>query len=134
MKTAIIIGLMLAAAGCEQGTATTAPTDKTTVNAANTPADNTKVNQRDRDTAALTPGDQGENEVDRTITQKIRKGVMSDDALSTTAKNVKIITTGAIVTLRGPVKSDKERADIAAIAQGTDGVKRVENQLEIAAN
>jgi hyperosmotically inducible protein len=122
MKTAIFIGLMLVATGCDKGTATTAP------------ADNTKVNERDRNTAALTPGDQGENEVDRTITQKIRQGVMKNDALSMTAKNVKIITAGSVVTLRGPVKSDKEKADIAAIATGTDGVKRVDNQLEIAAN
>jgi hyperosmotically inducible protein len=122
MKTAIFIGLMLVATGCDKGTATTAPPD------------NTKVNERDRNTAALTPGDQGENEVDRTITQKIRQGVMKNDALSMTAKNVKIITAGSVVTLRGPVKSDKEKADIAAIATGTDGVKRVDNQLEIAAN
>ena len=122
MKTAIFIGLMLVATGCDKG------------NAASAPADNTKVNERDRNTAALTPGDQGENDVDRTITQKIRQGVMKNDALSMTAKNVKIITAGSIVTLRGPVKSDKEKADIAAIATGTDGVKRVDNQLEIAAN
>jgi hyperosmotically inducible protein len=122
MKTAILIGLMLVATGCDKGSP------------AGAPADNTKVNERDRNTAALTPGDQGENEVDRTITQKVRQGVMKNDALSITAKNVKIITVNSIVTLRGPVKSDKEKADIAAIATGTDGVKRVDNQLEIAAN
>jgi len=122
MKTAIFIGLMLVATGCDKGSPVGAP------------ADNTKVNERDRNTAALTPGDQGENEVDRTITQKVRQGVMKNDALSMTAKNVKIITVSSVVTLRGPVKSDKEKADIAAIATGTDGVKRVDNQLEIAAN
>jgi osmotically-inducible protein OsmY len=121
-KTAILFGLILAATGCDKGSAATAP------------ADNTKVNERDRNTAALTPGDQGENEVDRTITQKIRQGVMKNDALSMTAKNVKIITANSVVTLRGPVNNDKEKADIVAIAQGTDGVKRVDNQLEIAAN
>jgi hyperosmotically inducible periplasmic protein len=122
MKTALILGLMLVAVGCDKGSAS------------NAPPDNTKVNQRDQNTAALTPGDQGENEVDRTITQKVRQGVMKNDALSMTAKNVKIITANSVVTLRGPVKSEKERADIVAIAQGTDGVKRVDNQLEIAAN
>jgi hypothetical protein len=121
-KTAILFGLILAAAGCNKDNASTAP------------ADNTNVNERDRNTAALTPGDQGENEVDRTITQKIRQGVMKNDTLSMTAKNVKIITANSVVTLRGPVKNDKEKADIVAIAQGTDGVKRVDNQLEVAAN
>src|SRR5689334_8263862 len=121
-KTAILFGLILAATGCDKGSAEHAP------------ADNTKVNQRDQNTAALTPGDQGENEVDRTITQKIRQGVMKNDSLSMTAKNVKIITANSVLTLRGPVKNDKEKADIVAIAQGTDGVKRVDNQLEVAAN
>lgn len=121
-KTAILFGLILAATGCDKGSAATAP------------ADNTKVNERDRGTAALTPGDQGENEVDRTITQKIRQGLMKHDTLSMTAKNVKVITANSVVTLRGPVKSDKEKADIVAIAQGTNGVKRVDNQLEVAAN
>src|SRR6185369_12930650 len=115
-KTAILFGLILAATGCDKGTAATAPPD------------NTKVNERDRDTAALTPGDQGENDVDRTITQKIRQGVVKSDSLSMTAKNVKIITANSVVTLRGPVKSDKEKTDIVMIAQGTDGVKRVDNQ------
>ena len=122
MKTIILFGFVLAAAGCDKG------------NAMNVPADNTKANQRDQNTAALTPTDQGENEIDRTITQKIRQGVMKDDALSITAKNVKIITTNSVVTLRGPVSNEKERSDIATIAAGTDGVKRVDNQLEIAAN
>ena len=103
-------------------------------NQAPVPADNTGVNARDTKASAATPTDQGENEVDRTITQKIRQGVMKNDTLSMTAKNVKIITAGSIVTLRGPVKSDKEKADIAAIAQGTEGVKSVNNMLEIAAN
>ena len=59
---------------------------------------------------------------------------MKDDTLSMTAKNVKIITANSVVTLRGPVKSDQEKASVVAIAQHVDGVKRVENQLEIAAN
>jgi hypothetical protein len=122
MRIATLFSIVVAAAGCNQGSASTAP------------ADNTKVNERDQKTAALTPGDQGENEVDRTITQKVRQGVMKNDSLSVTAKNVKIITANAVVTLRGPVKSDKEKTDIVTIAQGTDGVKRVDNQLEVAAN
>ena len=58
---------------------------------------------------------------------------MGSDALSMTAKNVKIITRGGVVTLRGPVKSDKEKTEIAQLAQRIEGVKQVDNQLEIAA-
>jgi len=51
---------------------------------------------------------------------------------STNAKNVKIITNEGTVTLRGPVKSDKEKAEIEAKAKRVAGVKKVDNQLEIA--
>lgn len=94
--------------------------------------DNTKVNERDRDASTLTPMDQGESEADRTITQELRQAVVGSDALSMTAKNIKIITNGQVVTLRGPVKSEEEKAEIAAMARRIEGVKRVDNQLEIA--
>lgn len=101
--------------------------------AAAVPADNTKKNERDRG-ETLTPMDQAENDADRTITQRVRQAVVGKDGLSTNAKNVKIITANGVVTLRGPVQTTSEKADIASIAQGTDGVTRVDNQLEIAAN
>ena len=97
-------------------------------------ADNTGKNARDADGNTLTPLDQGESEADRTITQQIRKAVVDHDQLSTNAKNVKIITQNGVVTLRGPVKSQEEKAAIASVAQKTGGVKRVENQLEIEHN
>lgn len=96
------------------------------------PADNTEKNQRDRTGTTLTPLDQSESEADRNITQEIRKQVVGDDSLSMTAKNVKIITANGVATLRGPVASEQERASIAQIASHVVGVKRVDNQLEIA--
>jgi hyperosmotically inducible protein len=156
MKHVIIVSLVLAAAGCDRSAAkesanhdnpgaanpaaanAPANTPAADIHAAtpavNTAADNTKKNERDRDPSTLTPGDQGGSEADRTITQKVRQGVVKDDALSITGKNVKIITVDGVVTLRGPVKSDKEKSVIAGIAKGVDGVKHVDNQLEIAAN
>jgi hyperosmotically inducible periplasmic protein len=102
---------------------------------AQTPApDNSAKNVRDRDDQTKTAGDQSENEADRTISQNIRKSLTSDDSLSTNAKNVKVITVDGKVTLRGPVKSDQEKAAIAAKAQQVAGVKNVDNQLEIASN
>ena len=95
-------------------------------------ADNSGRNVRDRDDQNKTTGDQSENEADRTITQNIRRAVTADDSLSTNAKNVKIITNDGTVTLRGPVKSEKEKAEIEAKAKQVAGVKRVDNQLEIA--
>ncbi len=89
-------------------------------------------NVRDRNEANKTAGDQSENEADRTITQNIRQALTADDSLSTNAKNVKIITNDGTVTLRGPVKSDKEKVEIEAKAKQVAGVKKVDNQLEIA--
>ena len=57
---------------------------------------------------------------------------MADDQLSMLAKNVKIITNEGAVTLRGPVKSSEEKAQIASVAKGVAGVKQVDNQLEVA--
>jgi hyperosmotically inducible periplasmic protein len=94
--------------------------------------DNTGRNVRDRNGDTKTPGDQSENEADRTITQNIRQAITADDSLSTNAKNVKIITNDGTVTLRGPVKSEKEKAEIEAKAKQVAGVKRVHNQLEVA--
>jgi hyperosmotically inducible periplasmic protein len=135
MKIAIMIPLVLAVAACDRAERTSADGQVTTTTATDhVAADNTKKNERDKGPSALTPMDQGENEYDRTITQNIRQGVIKDDAFSTTAKNIKIITQNGVVTLRGPVKSDKEKNDVVAIAQRVEGVKRVDNQLEIASN
>jgi hyperosmotically inducible protein len=96
------------------------------------PADNTDKNERDRNSATLTPGDQGESEADRTITQQARQSVVAEDDFSMAAKNVKIITVDGVVTLRGPVENVREKTEIAAVVNKVQGVKRVDNQLEIA--
>src|ERR1700720_460303 len=69
-------------------------------------ADNTKKNQRDRSGETKTSGDQSNSSQDVKITAAIRRAVVRDHSLSMTAKNVKIITSNGMVTLRGPVKSD----------------------------
>ena len=94
--------------------------------------DNTGRNVRDRGDT-LTSGDQSEAEADRTLSQKIRRAVVEDKSLSTTAHNVKIITANGVVTLRGPVKSDEERKKIAAKAEQLAGAGKVQNYLEVAA-
>jgi osmotically-inducible protein OsmY len=94
--------------------------------------DNTGRNARDRNDQNKTAQDQSESEADRKISQDIRAALTSDDSLSTNAKNVKVITRDGTVTLRGPVKSDKEKTQIEAKAKHVTGVQRVENQLEVA--
>ena len=136
MRTVIILPMLLAAAGCSRYEDKSAdlgrPADAPRV--AETQADNTDRNKRDREPSALTPGDQGENQIDLSITQKIRQEVVKDDMLSSTAKNIKIITRAGVVTLRGPVKSDEEKTAISLLALRVGGVQRVDNQLETVAD
>ena len=110
------------------------PAAKAQTQAATTAPDNTGRNVQDRSGATLTPGDQSESEADRTLTQKVRQAVMADESLSTTAHNIKIISVNGIVTLRGPVNSAQEKANIEAKAQQIAGATKVDNQLEIVAN
>lgn len=135
MNYAILLLVGVVATACDQRGRDEKPTGADgTRPATNAAADNTDKNERDRSGAALTPGDQGGSEADRTVTQQVRQGVMAEDALSITGKNVKVITVDGVVTLRGPVKSAEEKATIASIAQRVSGVKRVDNQLETVTN
>lgn len=98
-------------------------------------SDNSGRNVRDRNDATLTSGDQGNTPADRDITQKVRKTLVSGtNDYSMTAKNIKIITADGKVTLRGPVKTDAEKAGIVTIARSVAGEANVDDQLEVKAN
>jgi len=56
------------------------------------PADNTKLNERDRNANEPTADRQKDNRSDREITQQVRKAIVKDKSLSTYAHNVKVIT------------------------------------------
>jgi hyperosmotically inducible periplasmic protein len=99
---------------------------------AQTPADNTKVNKRDRAKGAATADQQKESTTDREITQKIRRALMDDKTLSTYAHNVKVITQDGNVTLKGPVRTVDEKKTVEARATEVAGAGRVTNQISIA--
>jgi osmotically-inducible protein OsmY len=127
-----IVALALAV-GCDKGSQpTTDNSPAVKESPAMVEADNSAKNERDRAADKLTPMDQGESKLDRGITQQVRQNVMAEQALSTNAKNVKIVTVDGVVTLRGPVETGAEKSSIAALAKHVDGVKRVDNQLEVA--
>lgn len=98
--------------------------------AADSNADNTGKNTRDKDGQTLTPVDQSNDPADIKMTADIRKMVVADDSLSALAKNVKIITVAKVVTLRGPVETAKEKATIAEHA-GHTKPKEIVNQIEV---
>jgi osmotically-inducible protein OsmY len=80
----------------------------------------------------LSPIDrEGYAEGDLAMTDRLRQGLMQHEALSFDAKNVKVITQGGRVTLRGAVKNAKERVDIERLALKTAGSGNVDSQLEV---
>jgi len=74
---------------------------------------------------------QGNDEGDLDLTQRIRKQLMADDALSFSAKNVKIITENGVVTLAGAVKNETEANEVRQKAIAEAGEGRVKDELQI---
>jgi hyperosmotically inducible periplasmic protein len=95
------------------------------------PADNTTVNQRDRNQNEPAADQQKNNLSDRDITQQIRRAIVKDKSLSTYAHNVKVITQNGQVTLKGPVRSDEEKRSIEAKATEIVGENKVTSELDI---
>lgn len=96
-----------------------------------TEPDNSKVNERIENNNELSSQDQGSSEVDIKLTQKIRQDVVKQEAFSTEAQNIKIITIGGKVTLKGPVKTMEEKNRINSIAVKIAGVKNVTNEITV---
>jgi hypothetical protein len=113
-------------------TTTTSPSDATRDAGGGTQAVVTPgPEDRSRDASTLTPLSQGNSEPEIRITAAIRRAVMGDGSLGFDAKNVKIITVGSTVTLRGPVPTERERSTIEAYAKKTPGVSKVDDQIEV---
>ncbi|HEX2524408.1 MAG TPA: BON domain-containing protein [Terriglobia bacterium] len=123
-----IVLISLALANCDMQTGRVEKKAEAT-----TDADNTARNERDRNAATQLPTDQAENDADRQVSADVRKAITSDDSLSVNAQNVKIITSNGYVTLRGPVKTEREKEAIGAKAKQVAGVHGVTNLLEVEA-
>jgi osmotically-inducible protein OsmY len=92
-----------------------------------TQPDNTKMNQN----PGATADQQKANTSDREITRNIRRAVIQDKSLSTYAHNVKIITQGGKVTLKGPVNSADEKSNIEAKAVAVAGQDNIDDQITV---
>jgi len=97
-------------------------------------ADNTGINDRDRDDSAITAQTQSNETGDVELLSAIRQEIVEEDSLSTTAHNIKIVTNNGAVTLRGPVNSAAEKSQVEKLVQEVTGVASVDNQLDIAQN
>jgi len=93
--------------------------------------DNSKMNKRDRAKSQKTADDQKNNKSDIQISADIRKSIVGDKSLSTYAHNVKIVTRGGVVTLKGPVRTEDEKGSVEAKAKEVAGADKVTSQITV---
>jgi hypothetical protein len=111
--------------------------DRATMAAATPPsnaapdADDTPKNQSDQAASATTADQQGNGKTDLQLTASIRRSIVSDASLSTYAHNVKIVVQNGVATLKGPVRTQEEKAAIEAKAAAVVGQDHVVDQMEI---
>lgn len=86
---------------------------------------------RDARAHGPTADQQKENRSDRKLTQEIRRAVYKDKSLSTMAHQVKIVTVGGEVTLRGAVRSEEEKRTVEERATAVAGAGKVKSELTI---
>ena len=104
----------------------------TALHAQQTAPDNTRVNKRDRAASEPTADQQKNNRTDLTITRDIRRAIVKDKTLSTAAHNIKVITQGGDVTLKGPVRTEAEKIAVEAKATEIAGVGHVRSEVSVA--
>jgi hyperosmotically inducible periplasmic protein len=122
-KTTLLLACLLSAAVAfgSTGLATAAE------DAATAP-DNTKMNKQE----SMTADQQKESPSDRKITQKIRQAIVKNKTISQYAHNVKIITVNGAVTLKGPVRTEKEKKIVENAATKVAGNGKVTSEIEVA--
>jgi sporulation protein YlmC with PRC-barrel domain len=92
--------------------------------------DNSAQNEQEMKKEAINPTDQGSSTKDVQITKDIRSGIMDKD-LSFNAKNIKIITRNANVTLKGVVESEAEHQTILTIARHHANAAKITDDLKV---
>ncbi len=80
---------------------------------------------------AVTADNQTNADADRHTTANVRKAIVADKDLSMYAHNVKILTSGGAVTLKGPVKSEDEKQKVASDAATVVSADRITNSLTV---
>lgn len=80
---------------------------------------------------AVTADDQSNDRSDVEVTRLIRRSLTQDDALSTYAHNVKIITQNGQVVLKGPVRTSDEKRIVEERARKIAGATAVTSELVV---
>lgn len=104
MRTQILFthAMILAAltAPVYAGSIQTSSTDPGSAASSLAPANDTKINQRDRSASSITSTDQPNDQTDIKLAARVRHAIFKDKSLSTSAHNVKLVVTHGQVTLR----------------------------------
>lgn len=93
--------------------------------------DNTGMNRANRNSDQTTADQQQPDRSDRSLTEQIRRSITADKNLSTNAHNVKVVTRGGQVTLKGLVRSENEKRTVEAKAAEVAGEDKVTSELTI---
>jgi len=122
---ALVSSLALVATGCDRK-----PADQT----AGEKMDEAAADSRDAvsgmgDTLERKADQAGQAIDDASITATIKGKYLVDDTLK--GLDISVDTEQGVVTLTGPVQSDTAKELATQIAQGVDGVVRVDNQLTV---
>ena len=79
---------------------------------------------------AMTGESAGRNIDDATITASVKAKLARDQAVGTLTK-VNVTTTDGVVSLNGVVGNNAERARAARLANEVNGVRKVDNNLQV---
>lgn len=106
-------------------------TPASSTSTSSSPVDNTQLNRRDRDNQTATPTHQPNDKADIQLAAAVRRAIVKDKSLSTMAHNIKVVASQGVVTLRGPVKTEDEKARVEAAVKAVAGVNSVDNELDV---
>jgi hyperosmotically inducible periplasmic protein len=95
-------------------------------------ADNTAQNKGAARADAITAQKQDNKKNDVKTLAAIRRAIMRGRGLSMDAKNVKILYSSGVVTLKGPVDSDIEKGQVETLVKNCRNVSSIENELTVA--
>jgi osmotically-inducible protein OsmY len=85
--------------------------------------------------AGKTPASYHTPDDDSKMAERIRGSIVNDKNFSIHARNIKIICKGRMITLKGPVRNDEEKAEILTRTKRIAGAgAKIDDQLEVLDN
>ncbi len=131
-KTASLSAFVLAVSLCALPLAQSDGPQQDITKVHQTEVNETKVHEPDRNRGAVTAGYQPITRADIDLLVKIRRAIIADKTLSMYAHNVKVVNRDGTVILKGPVRSEPEKAAVEAKAIEAANGAKVVSELSVA--